>query len=237
MHFDPAALDRTLDHLRDADHLAVGLEATLQDAVVSVEQVFGVAGAGLMFVDDTEVMRYVASSDEPGRVLEIAQEEVGIGPCVDSLVHDTIVRCTDVATDERYRPIAPIVVPRGVRAVLGLPLHIGGTAVGTLNVYRDEPHEWTDDDVAALTSITELIEAIIGGAVLARRSSAVVEQLERALKNRVTIERAVGVLMGRDRIDAVTAFNQLRARARAERRKVVDLATELLATNTDPTPT
>ena len=139
-------------------------------------------------------------------------------------------RGPDVAADARYEPIAPTVVAHGVRAVLGVPVHIGGSAVGSLNVYRDKPYEWSDDDVAAMRSFVEVIESIIGGAVLAHRASTVVEQLEYALKNRVTIERAVGVVMGRDGLDAVSAFNVLRNRARSERRKVVEIANEVLTT-------
>lgn len=228
MHIDPAALDRTLRHLRETDTRKITVEAALQQVVDATQRLFSVTGAGLMFIDEHEVMRYVASSDEPGRILEKAQEQMGVGPCVDALVHDLDIRTFDIATDERYEPIAPLVLPHGVRAVLGVPVHLDGTAIGSLNVYRDEPHQWSDDDIAALQSFCELIEAIIGGAVLAHRSSAVVHQLEYALQNRVTIERAVGVIMGRHGVDAVTAFNLLRDEARAARRKVADIADEIL---------
>jgi len=45
----------------------------------------------------------------------------------------------------------------------------------------------------------------------------------------VVIERAVGVRMGREGIDAVAAFNKLRGVARSSERKVADVAAELLA--------
>ena len=43
------------------------------------------------------------------------------------------------------------------------------------------------------------------------------------------IERAVGLIVGRQNIDAVAAFNQLRDRARSTQRTVADIAGELLA--------
>ena len=43
------------------------------------------------------------------------------------------------------------------------------------------------------------------------------------------IERAVGVIMGRDRIGAVEAFDKLAVPPGAGERKVADLAAELLA--------
>jgi AmiR/NasT family two-component response regulator len=44
----------------------------------------------------------------------------------------------------------------------------------------------------------------------------------------VVIDRAVGVIMARDRVDPVTAFNRLRVSARSAERKIVDVADELL---------
>ena len=42
------------------------------------------------------------------------------------------------------------------------------------------------------------------------------------------IERAVGYLMGSHGLDAVTAFDLLRKRARDSRRRVADIAAEIL---------
>ena len=55
-----------------------------------------------------------------------------------------------------------------------------------------------------------------------------VEQLQYALDNRVTIERAIGMLMARHDVDAVAAFHLLRQNARSARRKVADVAREIV---------
>ena len=54
------------------------------------------------------------------------------------------------------------------------------------------------------------------------------DQLQYALDYRVVIERAVGYPMGAHRLDAVTAFDVLRRRARDSRRRVADVAAEVL---------
>ena len=51
-----------------------------------------------------------------------------------------------------------------------------------------------------------------------------VEQLESALQRRAQIERAKGILMERHRIDEREAFGLLRDHARAQNRRVVDVA-------------
>ncbi len=58
--------------------------------------------------------------------------------------------------------------------------------------------------------------------------SAVADQLQYALNYRVVIERAVGYLMGARGLDAVAAFDLLRRQARDSRRRVADVATDLL---------
>jgi AmiR/NasT family two-component response regulator len=83
--------------------------------------------------------------------------------------------------------------------------------------------------VQGLTEFNRIIESLLGQALLAHRHGEVVNQLQYALDNRVVIERAVGYLMGAEGLDAVTAFDRLRRMARASRRKVAEVANEVLA--------
>jgi PAS domain S-box-containing protein len=55
-----------------------------------------------------------------------------------------------------------------------------------------------------------------------------VGQLERALRSRVVIERATGVLIGRHGLDAATAFEALRGAARANNLRIHDLARRIV---------
>lgn len=54
-----------------------------------------------------------------------------------------------------------------------------------------------------------------------------VDQLEGALERRAVIERAKGILMERHGVDQLHAFERLRTHARANRRRVVDVAREV----------
>jgi GAF domain-containing protein len=225
---DRGVLTRTLESLSARSVEGGDLEASLQSIIDASLRVFEVSGAGLMFVDQSQVLRYAAASDARSEVLEAAQERVGAGPCVDALLFDTVVSTVDLATDERWPSLSTEVVPRGVVAVLGIPVHVGGTAVGSLNLYSEGAREWDQSELDAMAAFVALIERLVGTALLAHRNSALVAQLEYALEHRVVIERAVGVIMGRAGIDAVAAFNDLRAQARAKRQKVAHVAQQLL---------
>jgi GAF domain-containing protein len=227
-NIDSEALEDSLEDLRRGQ-VGLSFEDALRHVLDAACIVFDATGAGLMFINEDAVLRAVAATDEPGMKLEEAQERVGEGPCVDSLLHDTVVQTEDLAADERWPELRPECSAIGIRAVLGVPIHVAGEAVATLNVYLDEPYEWNDSEIRALQAYAALAGNVISAAVQVQHGSELTRQLQHALDNRVAIERAVGMLMGRDGIDAVTAFNQLRRSARDAGERVVDVASRLLA--------
>jgi ANTAR domain len=68
----------------------------------------------------------------------------------------------------------------------------------------------------------------------ARRLRATVSQLQYALTARIRIEQAIGVLAERHRIHPRQAFEQLRTAARNRGRKVIDIASDVVASATNP---
>jgi hypothetical protein len=66
------------------------------------------------------------------------------------------------------------------------------------------------------------------------RLRATVSQLEHALQARVRVEQAIGVLAERHRIKPRQAFEQLRAAARNRGRKVIDIASDVVASASNP---
>lgn len=230
---DPGALTASLERLeaaaRDQEEYGPVDPVELVDVVVrAADALFALSGVGLMFVDSDDALRYVAASDDAIRALESAQEQLGEGPCLDSLVLDSVVRTTDLTTDPRYRTVGSLVGPLGVRAVLGVPVRVAGAPVATLNVYLNRPHPWPDDEVDALSAYARLLGTMLTSVIAARRSDELAGQLRYALDNRVVIERAIGYLMAARGLDAVAAFDVLRRAARSTRRKVGEIASEVL---------
>jgi GAF domain-containing protein len=228
MPIDDASLDSALATLR-SEHLQHDeLEGSLRRVIDAALTVFDVTGAGLMVVDDNDTLRYVAATDGRSAALEAAQAETGEGPCVQSLLTDQVVHTEDVASDPRWPTLAAAVGGLGVGALLGVPIHVGKTSVGSLTVYADVDRPWKDDEVEALQAFGLVVEELLAQALTARERHVLAAQLDRALASRVRIDRAVGALMAENRTDPVAAFNLLRGRARAERRKVTDVAEEIL---------
>jgi hypothetical protein len=63
---------------------------------------------------------------------------------------------------------------------------------------------------------------------------ATIRQLEHALTARIRVEQAIGVLAERHRIQPRQAFEQLRAAARSRGRRVIDIASDVVASATNP---
>lgn len=226
VHIDEEALQSSLLRLRQAAFDA-DVAAVMKRAVNAVHDLFGYSGAGVMFITESGYLSYVAASDEAGRQLEQAQAAAGEGPCYESYVYASEVVSGDLHADSRWPGLVPHLSAQ-VRAVAGIPVLLGGSPVGTLNVYRREPAEWDDSDVRALRAYGDLIAEAVGTALAAHDHGVLAGQLKYALDYRVVIERAVGYLMGASGLDAVTAFDVLRKRARDSRRRVADVAAEVI---------
>jgi GAF domain-containing protein len=228
MHIQQGVLDESLRSLGSSDLQGLDVRDAIARVVDATRTIFEVEGAGLMLVDPESVLRYVVSTDPGAAALEQAQEDTGTGPCVESLVLDCVVRTVDVTIDERWPEIHDRLTEAGVRAVLGLPIAVAHTTVGSLNVYRPEPYEWDDSDENALHTYAALIEDVMTSGLLAEQRSELVEQLEGALDRRVTIDRAVGVVMGTEGLGPLDAFARLRRVARSRRIRAAELAQEVL---------
>jgi GAF domain-containing protein len=227
MPIDPDTLAKSVARLEGVDPVDVGLDAALELAVAETDDVFGVDGAGLMLLSEG-VLRYVVASDEPGRMLEALQEQFGEGPCVDAFLDDQPVLGDDVAADPRWPSVGPLAVGHGVRAVLGVPIDLREGPVGTLNVYAVRPHHWDQADVAAIQAYTRVIASLLRAAARAHVSGKAATQLQHALDSRSLIEQAKGVLMERRGLDQQAAFDLLRSRARSTRRRLDEVARQVV---------
>lgn len=228
MAIDPDQLHSSLDRLRADPELSDDLAAAMVRVADATRVLFASDGAGVMLIDDERALSYVHSNEEGARRLEAAQRELGHGPCVDCLVLDHTVESQDVMDDPRWPGLAALLEGSGVRAVLGVPVRLAGGAVGSLNVHRRVPFSWGPEETAAIAAYARVIEDLIGAALLAQQRGELADQLQHALDNRVVIERAIGFLMARDRLQPVDAFDRLRRQARSERRKVIEIASDLV---------
>jgi GAF domain-containing protein len=204
------------------------VEDALAEIVQTTHTIFNVDGAGLMLADTEHHLRNAAVSDARFDHLEDLQVRHGEGPCVAAFDNKELVGSEDLAEDERWPLFSEAAVERGVRAVLASPLPYNQDAVGVVAVISQKPRPWSPEGELALLAFTDLAALLIASMMQGEQQSELAAQLQGALNSRAVIEQAKGILVGQQGIAPRAAYEQLRAQARAQRRKLVAVSAELV---------
>jgi GAF domain-containing protein len=221
---------KALHDLGDLRYAAGDLDDALRRIVGATHQLFAVDGAGLMLIDPDQLLRSVADSDERIGHLEELQIDHGEGPCIDAFDDKELIHAADLGSEKRWPAFSPAAVDRGLRAVLASPIPYNQMAIGVVTVFSTRVHPWSPEGELALIAFTDLAALTIANTMQSEQRGELADQLQRALDARVVIEQAKGALVARDGISAGEAFEQMRRRARAERRRVVEIAREVMIT-------
>jgi GAF domain-containing protein len=195
------------------------VEDAMHQIVQTTHTIFSVDGAGLMLADVDHNLLNAAVSDERMRHLEELQIRHGEGPCIAAFEDKELVGAEDLTQDQRWPSFSQHAVARGVRAVLASPIPYNQDAVGVVAVISEERRPWAPEAELAL---------LIASMLLGEQQTELAAQLQSALNSRSVIEQAKGVLIGQQGISSHAAYVQLRAQARAERRKLAIVAAEVV---------
>jgi GAF domain-containing protein len=222
------ALPHSLGELRPGLPDPGDVFATLQRAIDATRAVFQVDGASLALEHEDGSLRWVVVTDGAAGLMEDAQHDLGEGPGLVAYADAAAVAVVDLATDRRFVRLAAVVTQRGLRGVLAVPVVVAGRPVGALSVYATEPCPWSGIDVAALGAYAGVVAELLRAGMALGARDAEVAELTQALTARVWVEQAKGALVATEGLDPAAASERLRARAGLSRRKVADVARELV---------
>lgn len=110
----------------------------------------------------------------------------------------------------------------------------GGPGEAEANAARSKPGPAAEDGADTSPAGSGTANVSPAGTGDTSRLRATIHQLEHALTARVRVEQAIGVLAERHRIQPRQAFEQLRAAARNRGRRVIDIASDVVASATNP---
>jgi GAF domain-containing protein len=229
MAVTPQDLRRALSELGRLRFGEMRVEEAMQQVVQTTHAIFAVDGAGLMLADAEHQLRNAAVSDDRVRHLEDLQIEHAEGPCVTAFDDKVLVSAQDLVADPRWPAFSRAAADRGVRAVLASPIPYNQDAIGVVAVLSGQEHPWSAEAELALLAFTDLAALLIASMMMSEQQTDLAQQLQGALNSRAVIEQAKGVLIGQHGLSARAAYEQIRARARAERRKVTAVAAELVS--------
>ncbi|HEY3883159.1 MAG TPA: ANTAR domain-containing protein [Trebonia sp.] len=204
------------------------VEDAISEIVETTHSMFAVDGAGLMLCDSAQHLRSVAASDDRFAHLEDLQIQHQEGPCIEAYDTKELIGAADLEQEERWPLFAKAAVQREVRAVLATPLPYNQDAVGVVAVLSERSRPWSPANELALLAFTDLAALLIASIMQGERQSELAGQLQGALNSRQVIEQAKGIVMGTKGVSARTAYQELRARARSERRKLGEVCAEVI---------
>ncbi|WP_193605535.1 GAF and ANTAR domain-containing protein [Nocardioides dongkuii] len=192
--------------------------------------VSGAAAVGLVLSDRPGRVRFMASSNESGKMLELLQIQNEEGPCRDCLTSGEPVVNADLAhAADRWPTFAPRAIHAGFQSVHAFPMRLRTQVIGALNLFGTEDSRFEPEEIRVVQALADIATI----AILQERNLAhaeiLTEQLQGALNSRVVIEQAKGALAQADHISPSEAFDLLRSRARSSRRRLVDVANDVLA--------
>lgn len=198
---------------------------SLMGHVIEVHKAFG---AGIMLLGEDGRLGFAAASGDRIRQIELVQDRIEEGACHEAYVagEPRIVR--DLATETRWPNYTRRARELGVGSVLAVPMYAAGQRIGVLNVYCDQPTDWTEQDRDNAEVLASMGAAYVYFSTRLQAQLELAHQLQYALDSRVVIEQAKGYLMSQRGLTDRAAHELMRGHARRANRRLAEVARDVL---------
>jgi hypothetical protein len=208
-------------------------DALCRSCVTLLPAVSGLSASVLADGSDMGVVLF-ASDDVAARLAEI-QYTLGEGPCREAVLLRAPVFGADLSRERRRWPLFSVQAAKaGVEAVYSLPLMGAGSALGTLDLYRETPGALSRVDVRTALLVADAVTlAVIALDQASPDTEGVVTWLAGAESDREEVHQATGMIMVQLGVSASEALLRLRARAFAQGRTSAEVARAVIDRSLD----
>jgi hypothetical protein len=199
---------------------------------VAVATIEGCTYAGVT-VDRAGRVSSPVVSDSSVLMIDELQYTIDVGPCLEAMRgSDFFVDVPDLEHDARFVPFSQEAAQAGCRAMLAHRLYVDGATLGSLNLYADAAHAFTDED----RQRSVVLSALASLALNVVRLEVDGEGLREAVQSRDLIGQAKGILMERLQLSADEAFALLRQQSQDQNVKLRELAQHVVNDIVPPAP-
>ena len=149
-----------------------------------------------------------------------------------SRLSDLFVEVADVSIADavdRWPVFAPRALELGFRSAHCFPMRLREHVIGAMNVFRADDRRLSDEERRVARALCDIATIGLMQERAIRRAEELTEQLQFALNSRVLIEQAKGVVARTLDIGVDDAFEVLRGYARQHRRRLTDVARDVVA--------
>ncbi|EME52481.1 GAF and ANTAR domain-containing protein [Amycolatopsis decaplanina] len=201
-------------------------------------ELLDITSAGLFLAPAEGMLRPVAASHGDRRLadlLDAASDEGPVAQC-----YRTAEQVGPIEVGDRRPELWPAFTSAATRAgyrhAHALPLRLREETLGVLLLLRREPAPCTWPDIHLAQSLADVAAIGILHERAVREQTDMVTQLNNALQSRVLIEQAKGALSARRNTTVDKAFEDMRAHARRNQRKLSEVARHVIEAGTLPVP-
>ena len=170
-----------------------------------------------------------AVSDRLAVEIDLVQYDTGEGPCLAAIEESHVVRIDILERDSRFTHFAPGALDLELESVLSVPLPVGNTVVGALNLYSRLPDAFDHQAEQAAQPLAEFAAEVIATSPLYAYSLEMVDGLLESMENQAVIARATGVVMAIESRTSEDALDQLRTLALTSGRSMRAVADSIIA--------
>lgn len=210
--------------------------AVHQLAQVARELIDSAAGAGVTLLEAEGRTMTTAATDPLVEAADDLQYEVGEGPCLSALATGTVQRADDTAEDVRWPGWSAVARTMGVRSMLSTPLVVRGEVLGALKVCAPTADAFSDQDEHMLGLLACAAATLLGAGQATDAPQRLSDALQEELRDRQSVDMAVGILMERCDLDQGPARALVQEQALRSGRPVPELARRILERGSDPFP-
>jgi transcriptional regulator with GAF, ATPase, and Fis domain len=192
-------------------------------------ELLGVSACGILLADHHGALNLVAASTEQARLVELTQLQNSEGPCLDAFTTGRRIQHADLREpDPRWPRFSAAAVEAGYLSVQALPMRLRDSILGAVNLLSEAAGPLTDDTIALGQALADAATIGIVHQRAQARQEIVTEQLQSALNSRILIEQAKGFLTHSLAMGVDEAFAVLRSYARANNRRLTDVANDVV---------
>ena len=186
--------------------------------------------AGVMLVDATGGLCYVASSSEQMRLVELLELQHEEGPCLDAYLHGRVtVSARAEEAEQRWPQFASHARDAGLESLAGVPMRLRLDRIGALNLFSRRPGGLSDEDQHVAQAMADVATIGVLQARAIHDGQVIAAQLQAALESRVAIEQAKGIIAEHLAIGVDDAFSLLRNYSRAQNEKLTETAWRVIS--------
>ena len=187
---------------------ATMLETLLQVSELATDSVPGTKFVGLtMLVDDRPSTAVFTDPESPE--IDQTQYNTGHGPCLDAFRSGEIRVVPSTKQENPWPEFSAACLAHGIHSTLSLPLAVGGSSLGAMNLYAAEEFAYDGRNIEIGLLFASQASIVLANAQAYWDARSLGEQLSESIASRAVIEQAKGIIMGSMRCDAEEAFNFL----------------------------